>query len=114
MIDLPNDPEHITVYLVQDDVTVLGAARVPLRACRAIHTEKHEIVGWYIARITCAVIKNGVLVGVLYILPDGQRVTCPVEDIGIRRGSVQIGQLLEVEDVRLIHPLARSIHIRSA
>lgn len=114
MIDIPLEPEHISIYLIGHRREVLGATRIPLRQCREIRTETNRMVGWFVKQVTCAVIQNGILVAILSVLPDGQQLTTPVGDLGIKAGQVQIGQLMEVEDFRILHPQATAVVVGSA
>jgi hypothetical protein len=113
MSDLTRNPEHITLFMVSADLDVLGATAVPLRQCRAIKTETDRIVGWYIERSFISVTRNGVVAGFLALLPDGERVIAPISDIGVQPGRIEIGQIMELEELRLVHPQARAPIIRS-
>lgn len=108
------DTSGITIYLLSSfaraDVP-LGGTVVPLRQCRAIETELHRVVGWYIEETRIAILRSGLLVGLCFILPDGERLMVPCSDVGIKAGTVQIGQLLTLEHLRLIHPATKPLII---
>lgn len=114
VIDIPLEPEYVSIYMIGQKREILGATRIPLRECREVRTETGKMVGWYVAPLKCAVIQNGILVAILSVLPDGQQLVVPVSDLGIKAGRVQIGQLMEIEDLRLLHPQATAVVVGSA
>lgn len=109
---LPSDPGHITIYLLSslvDRSVPVGVTQVPLRSCREIYTEAGQLVGWYIRQTSIAIIRSGALVGLLFMLPNNEPLLCSCQDFGIRAGLVQIGQLVTLEDLRLLHTRAKPL-----
>jgi hypothetical protein len=110
MLNLPGDANHITIYVLSGaNEPPIGATRVPLRQAREIQTETGRLVGWYIEHTAVAIIRTGLLIGFVFVLPNNEPLTIPCEQIGVKRGGVQIGQLILIDQLRLIHPTAQRI-----
>lgn len=100
---------HLHIHMIDTHGLVLGWTAVPLRACREIRTETGRMCGWYVKEVRMWVTHGGDLTGLLFILPDGQRVVCGCADVGLSRGLVAVGQVCTLEEIRVVHPMSRKV-----
>jgi hypothetical protein len=104
---MEHDPGYITIYLITSDGQMIGGTRMPLRGAREIRTETNVLVGWYVEYAAIAVQRRARAVGLRFMLPDGQSVVCQLEDVGLEPTDVELGHLVRLFNLRVIHPQSR-------